>query len=284
MDNYISVLSGNSIRFGHIVSKFCLPKKLTCNNTVVDGLFSDCEEIWNCNLKYPGDVPYFIPIPHNGKIMLQTNFWMQEDDSVWGTWITIDLLDINGTVVKSAIEYASRKITAKSLKNSYQIIEIDVTGIELDCFSFQIKTGSYEICTQQFTKILNCKDLITFEGLFSTYDCMNNYYGFPSGVYNGDYFSYSNKIYLAGDFKFYGTENDDGVVNEIYRFTPSEKIPDFMMKYIMNKIISAKKVLINETEFKNTGNGNFTAVNLSKMFFPIMEFKLECTSIANSCN
>jgi hypothetical protein len=279
MNNQIFILPTSCIRFGHFESNFCLPKKSICDNTVIDGILAVCGEQWNCNTICTGDIKYFMPVPEDGKFMIQTNF-NNSDAGGWGDWIFLALLDSNGDVIEDIehTDIASRYIAAKNDKYKYQTIEIDVANIDIDCFGIKIYTADQEVCTQ-FYKKENCNNLVTLEGLVSKFDCWNNYYGDPVGEYVGDNFRYSNKIYIDGSIKYYGGNVDveDGAIKEYTRFHPSKKIPGFMMKYIINKILASKKVKMNDVEYINDGSGNFSVLPKSTMFFPMLEFYTECT-------
>lgn len=265
--------------FGHSEKIICLPKKGLCDNTVNEGIFVNCGEQWNCTLKCIGDSPYFIPVPSDGTFMIQTNFNPQGATGGFGDWIDVVLIDSNGNEVEVAFDdFVVKHITGKSKKHHYQTFEVDVSGIEIDCFGFKIIADDQEICTQYYKKE-NCKELVEIEGVFTGFDCWNNYYGSPVGPFTGTNFNYSNKIYIKGLFKYFGgnVEIDDQNIKEFYRVHPSEKIAPFMMKYILNKVLASKNVKVNGVNFKNEGSGNYNPINNgSTMFFPILEFYDDC--------
>ncbi len=285
MDNIITMPATGCVVMGHIVRAFCLPVKKLCDNTVPDGLLSECDKLWNCSPVCAGDTPYFIPVPEDGTFMLQTNF---NGSGEWGSWINIVLTDHMGTVINSLSEndFGVRWMTGRSKKHSYQTIEIDVSAIDMDCFGFKItSTSGHEVCTQIYRKE-KCSNLVEVEGLMSGHDCWNNYYGDPVGAYTGTSFKYSNKIYLKGMAKYYGgsTDLDDDVIKEYTRVHPSEKIAPFMMRYLFNKILSTEKVKVNGAEYRNDGSGTFNPVGSGTMFFPIMEFYTTCTTSGAACD
>lgn len=277
MNNYITILPEGCNRFGHSVKRFCLPKKVDCNKTVIDGLLSDCNNIWGCGL-CQSDQEYFIPIPDDEKIQLQTNYNNQSGE--WGTWINIYYVNTAGTETIMPGNAIIKKITGNSKKHAYQTIEIDISKIPLTCFQLKIKsTGNDDVCTQYFKKE-NCINLISFEGIYKDFDCWNNYYGNPYGDYTGDLFKYSNKIWLKGSLKVYNISADE----EIIRFTPLELIPPFMMKYISHKIMGAQNVYV-DGEMMKPIESNITARDKSNMFWPILEFsKSICLNSSSNCN
>ncbi len=282
MDNIITIYPEGCKRFGHVVSSFCLPVKKRCDNTVVDGVLTDCDTLWNCNLLCTGDTPYFIPVPADGTFMIQTNF---NGSGSWGSWIHIKLVDVNGDELGyDHTDFGIKWITGKSKKHNYQTIEINVANIEPDCFGFKIYTTSGdEVCTQMYKKEM-CHRLVALEGLYTGFDCWNNYYGDPVGAFAGTAFKYSNKIYLKGMVKYYGGSADieDEKIKEFTRVHPSEKIAPFMMKYLLNKVLAAEKVKADGDEYLNDGSGSFNPVGVGSMFFPIMEFYTECSNGGNA--
>lgn len=289
MNNVVTILPLGCTRFTHLVKTFCLPKKTACDNTMNEGIFSDCGEQWNCARLCGPDSPYFIPVPADGKIMLQTNFNRSNNSTGWGEWINISLTDERGNEIAGidALDYASRHLTARSTKHAYQTIEIDISLIpdEYQCFGFKITDGVSTVCTQIYKKQAEgCANLVEIEGVFTKFDCWNNYYGSPVGDYSGDNFSYSNKIYLKGIFRYYGGNTDlkENIIKEYFRFYPDERIAPFMMKYILNKILAAQTVIIDSVEYKNEGSGTFNPTGTgSSMFLPIMEFYSQCGSSGN---
>jgi hypothetical protein len=284
MDNIVTILPKGCALFNHMTTKYCLPPKVICNNTVVDGLFVNCGFQWNCNRFCATDTPYFVPVPFDGKFMLQTNFYHENNSTGWGDWIHIRLTDEKGEDIDPAIthlNFASQYMTGSTGSYSYQTIEINVSNITPKCFGFRIFTNEGdEICTQIFKKE-TCEELVTIEGAPGTYDCFNNYYGWPVGASSGTGpFLYSNKVYLNGMSKYYGgnVEIESNRVREYVRFYPSAKIAPFMMKYLLAKVLSAETVYLNENELENNGGGKYAPLEGGTMFFPLLEFETECTN------
>lgn len=286
MNNTVTILPEGCAMFAHVVSLFCLPKKASCDDTVVNGVFEECGKQYNCNLSCSGDTPYFIPVPEDGTMMFQTNFHRVDNTTGWGDWISIDLTNEKGISIGDVTDLATRKITGRSGKFSYQTIEIDFSTIEYECFGFKIHTlDGDEICTQIFKK-RPCATLVEIEGVFDDYDCWNNYYGDPVGNFSGTSFKYSNKIYIEGSVKYYGgtIDMEEDTIKEFTRVHAGAKIASFMMKYLLNKVLPAETVIVNGESYKNEASGNFTPLNSSSMFFPILEFYQLCGSTNASCN
>jgi hypothetical protein len=286
MDNYLTILPTSCINFNHTVKKFCLPEKTACDNTVIDGLFTECGNQWNCNKLCHLDHDYFTLLPDDGKIMMQFNFNTPKNPTQgWGSIINIEMYDSNNTLISSDhTDFASRWMVGHSGKYGFQNIEIDGSKISQDCFYFKITYGDVEICTHHFKKV-ECDNVVELESYHKDYDCWNNYYKPSSFGFNGSAnFSYSNKIYLSGSYKYYGNNISDGIVTETVRFYPSELMAPYIVKYLSNKILNAKYVIIDGQEYKNKAN-TINAREKSSMFFPILEFeRTSCDSKSSSCN
>lgn len=284
MDNYITILPTSCINFNHVIKKFCLPEKTLCDHTIIDGLFVDCGNQWNCNLLCALDKPYYINMPTNGKIMLQTNFNTSKNPvEVWGSQIKIELYDQNDVfITDDHTTFSSRYMVGYTGKYGFQNIEIDASQITLNCFYFKIKFNVEEVCTQLFKKA-ECDDIIEIESTYSDYDCWNNYYKPSSYGFTGtSNFAYSNKIYLKGKYKYFGTSVSEDKLTEIIRFYPSELISPYMAKYLSFKILKAKKSIINGEYWDNKSN-NLTPRDRSSMFFNILEFERSSCGVNNSC-
>jgi hypothetical protein len=251
-----------------------LPEKTLCDHTIVDGIFTECDNQWNCNLGCL-DHPYFILIPQNGKIILQTNFNTPKNPSqTWGNEITIEMYDTNNQLLSSDhTTFASRWMVGHSGKYGFQNIEIDGSLIQDLCFYFKITFEDVEICTHHF-KIAEC-NVVEIESYHKEYDCWNNYYKPSSFGFTGNAnFAYSNRLYLKGMFKYFSSSVSNSVVTETVRFIPSELISPPIARYISNKILTAKSVLIEDKYWDNKDNV-LNSRERSSMFWPILEFENE---------
>ena len=277
MNNYITAPITACVNFNHMVKYFCLPLKTACNGTVIDGLFALCGNLWNCNKKCATDINYYFPVPEDGKIQFQTNFSLSTD-SVLGTDIEIKLYDLNDNEIEADWnDYVSRWVVGQG----YQTIEIDFAEVPIDCGSFKISVGEGVVCTEQFKK-RPCSCLVEIEGIVSDKDCWNNYYG-TSQVFTGTNFAYSNRIYLEGNAKYFGTNTTTKGMVEVLRFIPTALIAPYMQRYIAHKILKSKQVIING-ETWNTKDTQMTPRERSSMFWPIMEFERKVCSDNTGCN
>ena len=288
MDNYITILPSTCINFNHKVQTFCLPEKTLCDNSVVDGLLVECGGQWNCNKLCGLDKDYFVILPQDAAVMIQTNFNTPKNPtSGWGDAITIKMYNTAGVLISDVhTAFASRYMVGHTGKYGFQNIEISgalVAGLGVSCFYFEIQFGDTTICTQHF-KLEDCISSVSLESTYSEYDCWNNYYKPSSfGFVGSGNFAYSNKVYLNGKYKYFGSNvTDDGIVENI-RFYPSELIAPFMERYISHKLLKAKQVIIEGEYYDNKANV-LTPRERSSMFFPILEFEKTACNSSNKCS
>ncbi len=255
-----------------------MPKKTKCDHTIFDGLFTECDDKWNCG-NCTTDMQYKWPVPSDGKIMIQTNFKNPQNPGAadaWGTFITIKLYDENDNLITAVLEdISSQHIVGHTGKYGYQTIELDFSKINIDCGYFKIETtNGDELCTQLFRKE-DCNQLIEIEGNYSDIDCWNNYYDVSKYGYVGtSNFKYSNKIYLKGSIKIDTLNAIDRNVNETLRFLPSELIAPYMAKYLTYKILNSKSITIGDELWYDSGNV-LKVRDKSNMFLPSLIFNNE---------
>lgn len=285
MNNYITVDPGTDCKsFNHVVTSFCLPKKVTCDNTTIDGLFTECGAQWNCSRACSSDRQYFFPVPADGLMMFQTNFYhpaMPDASKAWGTWITITLYDVDDNIVEADhTVFASRWVVGHSGKIPFQNIEIDFSLVAVECGYFKISSGGTDICTHHFHKE-DCTQLVELESVYNAKaDCWGNYYGIAeAGFIGSDNFAYTNKIWLAASTKYFGV-NDD---KEILRLTPKALIPPYMERYISMKVLKSKSIYVDGDLWRNVDN-IFTPREKSTMFWPIIQFERPICSDVSGCN
>lgn len=288
MSNVVIFNGEECTNFGHTETVFCVDV-VSCHELIIDGLFVECGNEWNCNLGCKGDCEYFTPLPEDGNIQLQLNLLDPgRKNPTTNEWLTVTLCDSNGNDVTSDISlFTSRWVHGYCKPNNFQTYEIDVAKIAamgITCFSFRFDAEQLDvpICTHTF-KIEKCVDLIELEGIGINTDCWNNCYGLSETTFVGtENFAYSNKIYIKGGYKFYGVENgDDGEITEYSRVYMHEKIPPYMMRYLMNKIISAPDAIIVNGEVWSGSNTKFSVLEGYSMFLNVLEFSRECENNKN---
>ncbi len=288
MDNYITILPNSCINFNHKIKTFCLPEKTLCDHTIVDGIFTECDNQWNCNKMCQLDHDYFINIPSNGNFMLQTNFNTTKNPTQgWGDIINAKLFTLDGTMISADhTEFSSHYMVGHTGKYGFQNIELSgslISQLGVYCFYIQIEYQDITICTHHF-RIAECNDIVELESYCSEYDCWNNYYKPSSyGFVGSSNFAYSNKIYLKGKYKYFGSNVNTERVIENIRLYPGELIAPFMERYISHKILKSKKVIIDGELWDNKDNV-LTPRERSSMFFPILEFEKESCTSSNKCS
>lgn len=206
----------------------CTFRVVDCKLTNARGIFADCDNIWNDNLCQT-DHCYNTPVPFNSKFILQTQFvdFYHADPynptDGWGTWITIELFNADGTSISSTLaDFASRWGVGLAGKTSIQMIEID-TGlasfIGLNSFYFKIQTLDEtlsvvdELCTQHFSFLGPCERVIKLSSRYPGFDCFNNYYGeLDNWISPNDPFEFDNSFYLRASL----LEGEDQVSKESY--------------------------------------------------------------------
>lgn len=278
--------TGNCINFKHSIQNFCLPVKIDCFDAETNGFLVECDKQWNDNLMCQTDSEYFIPIPEDEKFIIQTRFYDESNrknpSTGWGGWINASLYGINGLITDNYTLFTDRAGVGFDGTHNYQNLEIDTSLIGESCFYVKIMTdGGKEFCTEWFN-ICPCDKVVKFESIRSK-DCTGAYYGTTETTSVGDDFAYSNRIWLRGHKKYFGSnievEDDEFIPVEVHRFYATEKVPPFMVKYLTGSILSGSSVFVDGQEY-NYNPSNIQAGNNS-MFTPILEFTKNCSSNLN---
>lgn len=102
--NIYHVLPNGCQDFKNTATMICLPRKVKCNNTIIDGiLLSDASG--QCQIVCNNSVGYKIPVPADALWQLQVNFIDQQSADYknpttgWGDWINIAPKDGNGNTI-----------------------------------------------------------------------------------------------------------------------------------------------------------------------------------------
>lgn len=291
--------SETCISFSHVAKTYCV-EVIECLDTIIDGLFTDCGGQFNCNKPCPHDADYFVPIPIDGKIMIQTHFIDPGGSTpeATGDWIVVRLY-ANGCLVSENKNdcIVCRWTHGYSKPRNYQTFELSgelLRSCGAVCFhlEFQDTANDVTLCTQDF-KIVECGEAVSIEGVRSTKDCWLDYYGLSETTATtsdgAQDFEYSNKIYLEGALKYFGIEASTvtAKTTQYTRFIPSKAVAPFMMRYIGFKLLSDvdHAVLQDADVYDVEESAQFTPIEDSSLFLPVLEFSEKCESSgSNNCS
>lgn len=256
----------------------CLPKKIQCVNTDDDGFLQDCDKTY-CSIKCENEADYFIPYVIGDKIMFQLQFRDLVNTDIknplkgWGDWVFADIYDLEGNFISSGLGLAERMYTCHNGKNSYQVIEFEISKlnfideIQVDCFYFKFKAmngigqEATEIdsrCSHFYKPADDCMETHLVEGEFAEFDCLGNYYGMPNCDAQldggGSYFKYRNTTRIEARFlkRSPETETEDEKTTIIDNYElrtdfADQKAGIFLPNYIISwfvNLFSSKKIKI----------------------------------------
>jgi len=250
-------------------------------------LLSNCESRWNCNLCQT-DFPFFIPFEDGDKIQIQTQFLdrFNADErsptsgfGVSSSFIIAELIDPNGDLISNDYtQFSSRAMVAWNGEYSYQIIELDTSLIDEDCFYLRLTAydaggNTTQICTHDFSKG-TCKDTIVIKGEYTGKDCLGNWYGEPVASQE-DLIIYDNSLRYPGIFKSTGGSIEKNIfrgrsrstrVIDSFEFSLHQMIPPFAEKYLRKVLLAGERVFFDGNAYllenlvmenENTGNNMF---------------------------
>lgn len=277
---YIFELPNGCANFNNTIKLFCLPKKVKCNNTTIDGIYVSSDEDLcknGCNGR-----PYKMPFPPGAKLQFQTNFLDRSSTDYTnpnqglGSWYFLHLYDLTGYEFSANV--AARKVNGFDGNQNYQTFEINTNNITRDCFYAQIEVGGSSIYTQVYQKE-TCKELVEFEPVYdedtNSKDCYGAYYGKSKGSVAGTDFNFLPKAWIRGTVKYEGANLKTKI--EKIKIVPSELIPAWYLKYLINRIFSAPRVKING-EIYNTPDISISSNNRSTSFNFSIELERTCSN------
>ncbi len=276
------------------IYKICLPPKIYCYNQNIEGLITLCDKVYNCN-RCQTESEYYIPFFAGDKIMIQTqladyyNADKRNPTSGWGTAFKACLVGSNGTLT-DVTQFTSRRFVGWGCSQTYQVLEIDTSMFTDDCFKIQIQAMdggdvAYEVCTQEFRRILSCAKTLMIESVQTGKDCIGNCYDLPT-KYVGDSFKYSNKIRLQGTIYKTGiTTTYDGkkkIIRDNYRLNIGEIIPEFMLNYVVKQLFGANisdeypEIIVDGETYYFEGVNTQNRLTDSPMFLVSFDLFKEC--------
>lgn len=275
--NKLIISPSTCTNFNGVIYKICLPNVDLCEIQDVNGLITNCDNVYNCN-RCQTDGKYYVPILEGDTLMLQTQFKGSKASPSAGAF-TASLVTDSGVNTNEGSFIT--KTAHYGCGITYQLWTVNLSAIVETCFKIVFSDGVNEYCSQEFRKE-KCIDTVTVESTHDGKDCMNNCYE------NG----YSNKIRLHGKLLRLGTVNSyDGkraVIRETYSLRLTKRVPEFMLNYLSKSIFGVDKtddyasVKINgETYF-------FEDLNVTNKVFSntfLLEFEVfkECKDNSGAC-
>jgi len=257
----------------------CDLRILECDKTNRQGIITDCDAIWNCNLCQT-DNPYFIPVLRDQKFMLQTRFtdFVNTDPMaptlgigdwvIWELWNAKTNTRVSTTIGDFASDWGVGTINGGF--DSYQTVEIDMSQSifdSLECFYFKIRlldAGSSEVkqlCTNHFRVASVCDYLVKIESTYDTFDCFNQYYGLPEAWIgkNATQLQFSNSMYIYASLLDWednvSKESFNGrvstvTVTEGYRVVLERMVPAFMKNVISRVWVPGGQIFADDMLFE----------------------------------
>lgn len=293
MTNILTITPETCTNIKGQIYKICLPEKVYCYNQNVEGLITDCDNVYNCN-RCQTEPEYYIPFFLGDKLMIQTqladtyNSDKRNPTAGWGTAFTACLVGSNGTLT-DVTQFTSRRFIGWGCKQTFQVLEIDTSLFPDDCFKIQIAAvGGSEVCTQEFRRVNSCNKTLLIESIQTGKDCLNNCYDLPS-KYVGDSFKYSNKIRLRGSIYKTGiTTTYDGkkkVIRDNYKLNISDIIPEFMLNYVVKQLFGSNvndeypEIIVDGETYYFDGVNTQNRLTDSHMFLVSFDLFRECKDI-----
>lgn len=301
---YTYPLSGNTSDLdahSHVIQL----EPIDCTPTCLNGVLSDCADLWNCADQSIGN-NYFNPFISGDKFQFQLKFLdrfnADQENPVTGWtagglgFVTAELLNPDGTVVSDDhTTFASRYLVGWSGSESYQLIEIDFDLLTtnypaLECFSFKFvaydssNTEVDSVCSEHFEEFTNnCKDTILIKSITSG-DCCGNYYGDPEVSVGNAVFKYDNewryhasirRINTEFEKASFGTKRTKVELDKIFLFQLKRPIPPYLFNYLTEIHLAGERVFIGGEEYF-IDQFSFDNESERKMFIGRVELYQEC--------
>jgi hypothetical protein len=259
MPSYTYPLDFNCEGITVLKDTICFPVRVDCEPTPEDGIYSQPGQEFNKNL-CPGDSCYYMPFQKGDKIQFQTLFIdpMRDDPTTYDALITVLLLNPNGELISSNIsEFATRKISGWTGSYNYQILEVDTSLIDEDCFKLSFTSGETELVTQDFQLERNCSTTLLIRSTYPKSDCNKFWYAEPE-EFTGDNFTYDNSLrYYAwikpdGDTiskERFGTKGTSARSENFYTLFMAGLVPYYVKSLLVNTHLAGDRIWIDNAEY-----------------------------------
>jgi hypothetical protein len=230
-----------------------MPKVVDCNPQNTDGILTFEGDEWNCNPICPADSSYFVPYVSGDFIDIQTRFHDSSSDPN-DFYLTVELLDKFGNVesnIKSEF-LADWMVGIDNKDLSYQIVRIDTSLIELDCFQLRFSYQGVVYTTQWFRPTEQCKNYIKIKSEHRT-DCFGNYYGETDRWAGSNNIQFNNEMRYKATLKYGGTvvSSENNLI--YYRLITDEMLAPFANNLLALMHLAGKKVFIEDVEYSING-------------------------------
>ncbi len=300
MANYLNIASiGENIDLKTYGRTVCLPDIIDCRASC-ELIAKDCAQLFNCTLEL-GETPYCLKYEEGGvfDIQLRVIDEFNPDPTIpasgWGTFIKAELLDSDGVIVSIDHTLFSSDYVVGYAEGvgSYQTIRLDFDlceGLAGTCFSVKFRVfdnlaAEVEVfCTETFTKLPDCEELLYLESTYTDLDCCGNYYGIAGSFVGSDNFAYSNKIGIWADLlnevggveiESFGSIRTNTVIRDVKSFSLLEKIPYYLHNYIKN-VVAGENVFVNSNEYLMDGFNPEAVQGALPMFIYSFPIYTEC--------
>ena len=275
--NFQNISGDKCTNMNGLSSTYCLPVKIQCVETDDDGFLQNCSKTY-CDIKCEHEPESVIPYIEGAKIMFQLQFRDKVNTDIknptlgWFDWVFFEIFDWNGVSQGSADYLANRYYVCHNGKNSYQVIEFNLSifGLlgEIACKNFYIEFFAMDgvgeeatiidsRCSHRFALADDCMETHLVQGLYTKFDCLGNFYGTPDcgpGQTNSTFFKYENTTRIEAKIVKKAptsTEDDDKIViTDNYKLTTAHATHRdhvFMSYYLISwyaNILKAKNIKI----------------------------------------
>lgn len=258
----------NCALFDSQFTRWCAPEKIDCNIPNVVLVVPEGEQ-YHCSECCDGErIDYPIPFLIGDVIDLQTQIIdrYNPEPSVpvdgFGTWIIAEIINgSTGLVIGNYTTFGSGFV-AWNGHNSYQLIRLDTnTGSFPDCFYVRYKVykpGVPDVLvstfvSQTFKKTIE-QNTMLLEGIYTKFDCRNQFYGESENSVGDVPFEYSNQLRFIAIIKDIEPTIEKTIKKNITistTVTDRQQIdfiypmPAFMVNYVSELILSSNDIRLN---------------------------------------
>lgn len=259
-DNIIIISNESTTDAGQSIIESCLPERIECCPTPKGGQFAD--NPWNCLTKKSTDRDYYIPYKKGDKIQFQTLVFggTRTNPSAYDSLVTVEICLPDG----STTSISGTKMSAWKNGRPYQIIEINTSGINSNCWNLKFTLADDPVpCYSQHYKEIDCNEdqYLCIRSIMDYEDCFKLCYGKPDS-FVGTELEFDNSMKIRASIRctsfsvpksenlVTGEEYIDGPVVNTYTIRMFGKFPLFIKSILSKQLLYGKYVVINGKEYK----------------------------------